>query len=87
MGPYNISNISSFLGIPLLIIQNWDRIKSAFSAILVHITNVGKKIGKFFEESAQGWKMLGEDIVGYVKKLGHRIIDGFVNGIEKGLRE
>ncbi|HID0854160.1 hypothetical protein FDC22_10510 [Clostridium botulinum] len=85
-GPIILAILAPFLGIPLLIIQNWDRIKSAFSAILVHITNVGKKIGKFFEESAQGWKMLGEDIVGYVKKLGHRIIDGFVNGIEKRVK-
>ncbi|EES48544.1 phage tail tape measure protein [Clostridium botulinum] len=84
-GPTILTIIAPFLGIPLLIIQHWDKVKEAFTFLFEHLKTVCTKIGTFFSNAIEFWKGIWNGFKDFMGNIGDWIVDGLLGGLKRGM--
>ncbi|MBN1047106.1 phage tail tape measure protein [Clostridium botulinum] len=84
-GPTILTIIAPFLGIPLLIIQHWDKVKEAFTFLFEHLKTICTKIGTFFSNAIEFWKGIWNGFKDFMGSIGDWIVDGLLGGLKRGM--
>jgi TP901 family phage tail tape measure protein len=85
--PHTAIVVGAILAIGFIVyevIKHWDNLKKAAQNLWKHISDVCKKISKFFKESINGWKLIWEGFSNFMGKIGTWICDGLFGGLKRG---
>jgi phage-related protein len=83
-GPIILAIIAPFIGIPLLIFQNWDKIKDFFSNLWKKISNQLSEAWQKIKDTAKKfWDDLVKSAFDWGKNLINNIIDGIKSTVNK----
>ncbi|WIB25431.1 tape measure protein [Curtobacterium sp. MCSS17_015] len=84
-GPTILAVVAPFIGVPLLIAQNWDRIKAFFAGLWADVTarfSAGVSAALEFVRSMPGKALAALGRVGSIlRDSGRALIGGFIDGI------
>lgn len=83
-GPTILAILAPFLGIPLLIWKNWDKLKEWLQPIFDWMCSAFDAVVSFFSNGLEGIMQAFDDFTSWASGIGKNICEGLINGLEAG---